>query len=188
MERASWVEALPLLISAHADYTALQQRGSSIELQDLFAQRCEELWPSVRYCRFKSTGHAEAQNEADEEADEIQRQDAEANDISNVYVCMWGSRAISVRDEKLKALLAAVQEASDELTAFVTAKAAAAVEDTAKAGSRGVIQASVADTRALDKRYMKVLGAVDDALRDVSTGLSAAAGTRIYNAVLYVRM
>ena len=111
LEREAWAQALDRFTTAHQ---ICQQLGTigTMEHQDLFTQRSDEIGQSIRYCNYNISGasgpDAVQQPEVDGAAGDLQAKldavvdNARSNQSDTLEQISWRNRKIAVRDEKVQ--------------------------------------------------------------------------------------
>eukprot|EP00617_Octactis_speculum_P026972 CAMPEP_0185745674 /NCGR_PEP_ID=MMETSP1174-20130828/4077_1 /TAXON_ID=35687 /ORGANISM="Dictyocha speculum, Strain CCMP1381" /LENGTH=599 /DNA_ID=CAMNT_0028419843 /DNA_START=22 /DNA_END=1822 /DNA_ORIENTATION=- len=157
VEQEAWSKALENFTTAHRICEELGKVGS-LEQQDLFTQRSEEITQSIRYCNYNmgsdkgEGGVAEAmadggmQSSAELEAQLDAVTASTASAVDNKDMMEWRHHKIPIHDEDLRKQVVKAKEVDRNL-----------------------------DTTALEERkesqYFKVINAYDDALHTLSTKL-----------------
>ena len=182
LEREVWDEAVLNFSKAKAIYLELSKLGS-IDSQDLFTQRAEQLEPSLRFCKYNVAGSQgelvdieslSANPELQERLRDIglkRTSLAEGQEpIALSLGWTWSAKAVTVTVETVKASCVRVQSALEALQA----KSAVAGE--------GVGRDSVALGASREAAYARVLSSLDDAKASVVAALhnlAAGGGGRV---------
>ena len=171
LEKEFWNEAVNEFSNAKAIYEELSRIGS-LEQQDLFAQRVEQLEPSLRFCRYNVSGPGSdpldietlsANPELQQRLEEIKLKQKSSNPQSSAatFGWKWGGKPVVAVDD-LSAACSKVQSSIDALHT-----------------PQQTNQVSLNEHGTLDKvrdqAYMRALSSIEDARSQVSTKLSELA-------------